>query len=384
MKTVWKSRFKLFIGWMTLFVIGTDLFVVSPLLPLIAKNFHISSVQAGWLVTVFSMAYVIGAPVLGTLSDRVIRKKLIFAGLVCFAISNILTGLSPSFLWLVISRMLAGLSAAAVTPSTYAITGDEATENRRGAWLSIVGSGLLTALWAGAPIGLFIGTSYGWKTVFIILSVISMMTAFLNLIAWSKITKKLTAKQAKKKTSYANLATLLAATRSTVLWGVAVYGLYTYLGTGLQSFAYPSAKIEAAIAVYGIGAVLGGINGGTLADKFGAKKVDTVSLICIGLSLIFISISLSFTYLLFSALVLFAFLGYAFFPAHQTRLVQNYPDQRGTFMAWNNSALYIGIALGSIMGGWVMSEWDFRILPLVCAGIAFFGSALSTLSLKKI
>jgi len=50
------------IGWLTMFVIGTDLFVVSPLLPLIAVDYQISAALAGLSVTVFSLTYMVSAP----------------------------------------------------------------------------------------------------------------------------------------------------------------------------------------------------------------------------------------------------------------------------------------------------------------------------------
>jgi hypothetical protein len=55
---------RLAVGWATMFVVGTDLFVVSPLLPLIAVDYQISPSLAGLSVTVFS-PYMVSAPLLG-------------------------------------------------------------------------------------------------------------------------------------------------------------------------------------------------------------------------------------------------------------------------------------------------------------------------------
>jgi MFS transporter, DHA1 family, purine base/nucleoside efflux pump len=43
------------IGWLTMFVVGTDLFVVSPVLPLISRDYDVSPASAGLCVTVFSL-----------------------------------------------------------------------------------------------------------------------------------------------------------------------------------------------------------------------------------------------------------------------------------------------------------------------------------------
>ncbi len=61
---------ELAISWITLFIIGTDLFVISPLLPNIQQNFDISKYEASWSVTVFSIMYAIMAPIFGILADK--------------------------------------------------------------------------------------------------------------------------------------------------------------------------------------------------------------------------------------------------------------------------------------------------------------------------
>ncbi|MED4619551.1 MFS transporter, partial [Priestia megaterium] len=140
-------RVSLSIGWFSLFLMGTDLFVVSPLLPFISQAYKISSATVGWMVTVFAITYAFSAPFFGWLSDKKGRRSLITLGLLLFAASNILTACAPSFLWLIVSRILAGFSVASITPLIYAIIGDIAPPSRRGTWLSIVVSGHLTALW---------------------------------------------------------------------------------------------------------------------------------------------------------------------------------------------------------------------------------------------
>lgn len=375
MNPAMKDRIRLLVGWITLFIIGTDLFVVSPLLPLIAKNYHVTSAEAGWMVTTFSVAYVVGAPWLGTLSDKIGRRRLIVLGLFIFALANLLTAYSMNFYLLVASRLLVGLAAAAITPSIYAATGDVAPDDRRGSWLAIVGSGLLMALWAGAPIGSLAGEVYGWSWVFIGLAVLSFLMIFLNQKVWPK---EMALGAAHQVSEDARFFELIKAISPTIFWGTAVYGFYTYLGSGLRVENHFTGQMVAlALTCYGIGAVIGSLNGGKLADRFGAKEVGTFSLVLLGALLIVISVTLHIQWGLLLCLVLFAFSGYAFFPAHQMRLVQEYPHQRGAFLAWNNSGLYIGITLGSSIGSGIMSSLGFEWLPFVCCVSAFIGSLIS-------
>ena len=52
------------VAWLTMFVVGSDLFVLSPLLPLIAADYAVPPASAGFCVTIFAVAYMLSAPVL--------------------------------------------------------------------------------------------------------------------------------------------------------------------------------------------------------------------------------------------------------------------------------------------------------------------------------
>jgi MFS transporter, DHA1 family, purine base/nucleoside efflux pump len=53
---------RLAVAWVTMFLVGTELFVFSPLLPLLAADYHISTALAGLSVTIFSFTYMFGGP----------------------------------------------------------------------------------------------------------------------------------------------------------------------------------------------------------------------------------------------------------------------------------------------------------------------------------
>jgi MFS family permease len=87
---------QLAIAWLTMFVVGSDLFVVSPLLPLISADYAVPPASAGLSVTVFAVTYMLSAPALGHLADRVGRGRVLTRCLCAFAAANLLTaGISP-------------------------------------------------------------------------------------------------------------------------------------------------------------------------------------------------------------------------------------------------------------------------------------------------
>src|SRR6266446_7634493 len=107
-----RRMIRLAIGWLTMFVIGTDLFVVSPLLPLIAIDYQISPAAAGLSVTVFSLTYMVCAPFFGHVADRIGRRRMLVCCLAAFAAANLATAAAASMTWLLVARVAAGLAAA--------------------------------------------------------------------------------------------------------------------------------------------------------------------------------------------------------------------------------------------------------------------------------
>lgn len=61
-----------------------------------------------------------------------------------------------------------------------------------------------------------------------------------------------------------------------------------------------------------------------------------------------------------------------------------YPSERGIVMAWNNTALYIGITVGSMIGGYDVANWGYVFLPYVCSGAAIISFMLSQQKMKEV
>jgi predicted MFS family arabinose efflux permease len=375
-----RGKVSLSVGWITLFLMGIDLFVVSPLLPFISEAYNVSSTMTGWMVTVFAVTYALFAPLFGWLSDKNGRRALITFGLLLFFISNILTAFAPSFFWLIVSRILAGLSVASITPLIYAIIGDTAPPNRTGTWLSIVVSGHLTALWAGAPFGTLLEHFLGWRSVFVVMALMGATLAVVNFKTWKHISKG----KSTRNLLGGNLLRILGSVSVTTIWAISMYALYVYLGAALYSEnRFSSSEIALAITFYGIGAVIGSLISGQLTDRFGEKKISKVTLIF--LTLIFVCLGIFFTSgdWIYFFLFLWALVGYAGFTSYQARLAVEYSEERGIVMAWNNTALYIGITLGSMIGGFVISKWGYPYLPYVCSITAVLSFVLSTQKVKE-
>jgi MFS transporter, DHA1 family, putative efflux transporter len=365
---------KLAVGWLTMFVIGSDLFVVSPLLPLIAADYGTSPKLAGFSVTIFSLTYMLSAPVLGQIADRVGRGRMLAYCLCAFSAANILTAVAGSLTWLLVARLCAGAAAAGVSPSIYALVGGSAPFDQRATWLSIVVSGLLMSLSIGASTGGLIGAAFGWRIVFGSLAALSLLLVWANSCVWrdcyptanpTLVAGRLT------------ISIVILRFAPTVVWSTAVYATYTYLGDGLASFGYSTGDIAIVLVFYGCGAISGVLLGGRMTDRLGSGLTSAIGLSGLCCCFFLLRLLLDAGVLVDCAFGLLSLVAQLFFPAQQVRLAQEFPAARATILAWNNSALFLGISLGSLIGGQAISLAGFNVNLVISAVIAAVGLAFN-------
>lgn len=369
-------RAALAVAWLTMFVVGTELFVFSPLLPLLAADYHISLGTAGLAVTTFSCAYVLGAPLIGHIADRIGRRRVLIVCLCVFAFANALTARAADIPSLLAVRVFAGLAAAGVSPSLYALVGAAAPPERRASWLAVAVSGLLVSLACGASTSALAGIAFGWRTIFLGLAGLSSALAWLNRLVWpSEPRIALMPPAAAPDRGAATV--LVRRLLPMVVWSTGLYGVYTYLGAGLDAAGFSTAETAQAIVFYGCGAIAGALIGGRVTDRFGIKLTAGASLAGLGACLVLLRLALDAGMLVIPAICVSSAVAQLFFPAQQAGLTRDFPGQRGAALAWNNSALFFGISLGSLLGAQAVALRNFDANLMICAGIALIGSLIN-------
>lgn len=319
-----------------------------------------------------------GAPLAGSLADRLGRRAVLITGLVVFGFANALTALSPDFAVLLAARVLAGLAASAVTPSVQALVGQTAPAERRGSWMAVATAGFLVSLATGAPTGTAVASLFSWRETFVGLGVLAALLGALNGFAWPKGAGSVppAAADGTLQPAGPSLLEKVRAVSVTGLWAFAVYSLYTYIGTGLSEVAELSTGwVATALVLYGVGAVVGSLSGGRLADRFGTSKVVISSLVL--LSALELLLDLAFhapDWVLLVVLGLFALAAYPCLPAYQSRLVGTFPRHTGSVMAWNSCFMYLGTSAGAAAGGALLSSAGFSWIAPAGAVVGLIGA----------
>jgi predicted MFS family arabinose efflux permease len=146
--------------------------------------------------------------------------------------------------------------------------------------------------------------------------------------------------------------------------------VYTYLGEGLSASGYSTEQIAEVILFYGCGAIAGSLIGGRIADRLGVRLTISIGLSGLSSSLLLLLVALHLGMIVNCAFGLASLSAQMFFPAQQLRLADQFPGSRAVMLAWNNSALFLGISLGSLIGGRAVALGGFDTDLTIAAAIA--------------
>ncbi|MDV6377969.1 MFS transporter [Sporosarcina sp. GW1-11] len=363
--------------------VGLVELVVGGILPVIADDLNVSIATAGQLITIFALVFAVAGPVLLSLTAKIERKKLYLITLIVFLIGNILTYISPTFGLMVAARVVTAASAALVIVLALTITVRIVEPKVRAKALGYIYMGISSSLVLGVPIGIMVTNAFGWRSVFLGISILTigsivLIAKFLEKIPTGQV-QPLSAQikaLANKKIFFAHLATMF------MLAGhYTVYAYFTpFLETTMQLSPY---WISVFYFLFGLAAVGGGVFGGGLASRLGSKKSILIILGAFAVSLFALPYSTFSIPLFIVFMMVWGGLSWALAPAQQDYIIQSDPASSDIHQSFNNSSLQVGIALGSGVGGMVFSQTgSVTMMPAVGGSIVIIALICAAISLK--
>jgi SHS family lactate transporter-like MFS transporter len=164
-KDQWLAWVAAWLGW-TLDAFDFTIFLV--LMVPISKDFGVPLTGVAIVFTLTLWMRLVGATASGWLADRIGRKKPLMISIAWFSVCNLLAGLSPSFLWLLVFRTILGIGMGAEWPAGAALAMETWPQRSRGFMGSVLqGSWGLGALLSSALYGLLYD-SIGWRGLLLI------------------------------------------------------------------------------------------------------------------------------------------------------------------------------------------------------------------------
>jgi MFS transporter, DHA2 family, multidrug resistance protein len=146
-----------------------DLTVLNLALPAISEDLEPSSAQLLWIVDVYGFVLAGSLITMGTLGDRIGRRRLLLVGAAAFAAASVLAALSTSAEMLIASRALLGLAGATIAPSTLSLIRNMFHDPGQrtvavGIWITSFSAGAVI----GPPLGGILLEFFWWGSVFLL------------------------------------------------------------------------------------------------------------------------------------------------------------------------------------------------------------------------
>jgi AAHS family benzoate transporter-like MFS transporter len=298
------------VAWCLLIILfdGYDLAINGVVLPLLMKDWGLTAMQAGMLASCALAGMMFGAMFFGSLADKIGRKKVIMICIVLFSGLTFAGGFASNPTEFAILRFLAGLGIGGVMPNLVALTSEYAPQKMRSTLVTTMFSGYAVGGVMAALLGSWFTPDFGWQIMFFIAGI----PVFLLPVIWKFLPESLAFivkenKQEKARSIVSKLAPNVAVTgqttfslpqvdvpesanvvslfrrgraTNTLLFWLAfftclltMYALSSWLPKLMMAAGYSMDNSLMFMMVMNVGAVVGIVGGGILADRFHLKPV---------------------------------------------------------------------------------------------------------------
>ncbi|MCV3741464.1 MFS transporter [Lentilactobacillus hilgardii] len=346
------------IFFLTMFLIGTDTFLISPLLPTLSSLYGIPTTISGWMVSAYAIGYAVFALFSGPISDGHDRKKVMGWGLFSFAIATLLCGFAFNFQLMLLFRLLAGISASFVTPQVWASIPVVVKKKNIVKVMGYATAGLSVSQLVGIPIGSYLA-AVSWHTPFFVISALSIILLVLLIFVLPELDAGQREHFSFIKT-YSNVLTnkrALSYLFAYFIFQTGSFTVMTFISTWFtKSFGLTLSGVGTAMIAIGGGNLIGSLFGSQIVDRLGLEKSFMYEL----LVLIFLYLAIPFIHVFWVAeiflTITFLFNGFIF-PLFMTTLQSTTTNARSTISSLSNAAMYFGETIAGIIGGILYNQY---------------------------
>ena len=369
------------------FALGMASYVTAGLMPLIASAFSISLAMAAQLVTAFTLAYGLGSPlVVALLPARAQRCGLLLA-LGVFVLANGASALAPGFAGLLAWRAMAGIGAGVYLALGIAAAAGVSAPQQRGKAIGVIMGGMAGGTVLGVPLSLLLAQQLGWTAALWLVAVLGAL-ALAGLLWKLPMLPAAPAMSLRRKLALLADGQVLLILRVSLLAAVASLGMYTFIAPLLAWSAQGTAMSATPFLwAWGVGGIAGSVLVGPWADKLAAPKLTMFILLLLALALCALPLAGGWSaWLMLAPISLWGAAGWALqVPQNQQLLAVRARQGDGNLaIALNESALYLGSAIGAATGGMLLLlDWPMWLLAAGAALVATAALLLQCCGVKR-
>ena len=361
------------------FGIGLTEFVIMGLLPEVAADFRVSEATAGWLISGYALAVVVGALLLTAAVTRFERKPVLAVLMVLFIAGNLVSALAPDYGLMMFGRVVAALAHGAFFGIGAVVAASMVAPTKKAGAIAIMFTGLTAANVLGVPFGTMLGQAAGWRSTFWAITGIGVL-ALVGIIA---LVPRTGAGDAGGGSAPGGLRGELRAFRSgqvwlsslvTILGYGGMFGAFTYIAFTLTEVTgFSASTVPWLLILFGVGLFVGNTVGGKAADR-NVDRTLLVALSALVVVLVVFALTAGSQPMTIASMVLLGGFGFSTVPGLQMR-VMKYATTAPTLASGANiGAFNVGNALGAWMGGVTITAGLGYTSPIWAgAGITLLG-----------
>lgn len=355
-----------------------NLYFCQPLLTEMAKSFPVSSHAIKWVPALTQLGAALGIMFLVPLGDSMERRSLTVRVTTVLAFAAMLVALAPNFGFLAASSLLLGF-ACCVPHLLLPIATLLSPKEQGGRVIGAVMSGLLVGVLAGRTIAGLIGGSLGWRTVYWLAAVVTLIMAWL-------IRRELPeCHSSETELSYLRLmasAIELFRTRQMREWafiGGMMFGAFNAFWTTLVFLLstppyHYGARMAGALGILAVASAAAAPLMGKVVDRYSARFGVGCSILALLASFAVLYGTGHHLWGLAAGIVLLDVSAQSGHIANLTRVYGTFTEARSRAGMAYMVCFFVGGSLGSFLGGW---GWAHFRWPGVCfAGSVMVISAL--------
>lgn len=369
------------------FALGMASYVTAGLIPLIETSFSVSVAVAAQLVTAFTLAYGLGSPVFVALTPPDRQRTGLLLALGLFVLANAASALAADFTVLLIWRAVAGIGAGVYLAMGIGASAALSSPERRGKSIAIIMGGMASGVVLGVPLSLMIAEHLGWQAALWLVTVLGLL-AFAGLMLMLPRLPAAPASSLRSKLAILADGRVMTILSISLLAAVASLGMYTFIAPLLADPKLGAARsVTPYLWVWGIGGVLGSFLIGPVVDRVRGPILVFAIMIILSVSLFLLPVATTLgPWLVMLPILIWGAVGWALQVPQNNELIQARQAQGdgNLAIALNESALYLGSAIGAAAGGFVlllqMPAWTLA----ACAGsVALTGALVQVLNLRR-
>jgi MFS transporter, DHA1 family, inner membrane transport protein len=350
-------------------VVATE-FIVVGLLPVLSRDFGVSTAAAGWLVGAFALSASLLGPPLTVIASSLPPRRILIGTLLLFAGGNLAALLQPSFSMVMVVRIIQGAALPVFIGVGAATIARLAPPDQRGRSLALANTGFAVGVVIAMPAGIALAENGLWMPSFVALACLAIAAAGLVMAAFPPIHDR--DGQLGRETWRILLdSRFVVHLALSVAVFAAMYAPYTYIAVWLAERAgMTNSGIALALTWFGAAGLLGNATSARVAD-FAPLRATALAIV----AMVSAVIGLSLIELPAGRALLLAVWGVAHTACVtlcQVRVTLAGRLAPAFAMAMNISAANLGIALGALVGGSVVGRWGVNAIGWGALGFAPF------------